>query len=350
MKIIQTLLFTIFFISTSAFSITVGSGFSYQGQLTDGGSPANGNYDIIIDAYKLSSGGSVLATQSFIAVTVSNGLINIPQVDFGDALYNGDEVWLEVSVRATGGGAFIPLFPRQRMAAVPYAVQAEFLASNGASFGDVLFHNGMNWIAEPFNTLSKWIVSSVNDNMRTNGMVGIKTDPTDTLHIKAPIGGENPFRVQVGSSTKLRVNNATGGVSIGANATPPVNGLYVAGRTTHANDVQVNADIKQPLGSYGLVKYLIEGRCSGAVSNITRQINNVNSSPITITDVPSINHACKINLPTGSTDYFVIASVRSQFNGDGRVINCFSNASQVQCESRGLGGSLQPSSFTIAIF
>ncbi len=299
MKIIQTLLFTLFFISTSAFSIPAGSGFSYQGQLTDGGSPANGNYDIIIDAYKLSSGGSVLATQSFIAVTVSNGLISIPQVDFGDALYDGDEVWLEVSVRVTGGGPFTPLIPRQRMAAVPYAVQAEFLASNDASFGDVLFHNGMNWIAEPFNTLSKWIVSSVNDNMRTNGMVGIKTNPSDTLHIVAPIGGENPFRVQVGSSTKLRVNNATGGVSIGANSTPPINGLYVSG------DSKLNGNITQPASANGLVKYMVSAFCTnGSIGGIftgpaliNQSVNNVNQGVITISDGSSAAE-CLISFPS----------------------------------------------------
>src|SRR5690242_757664 len=36
----------------------LGSGFTYQGRLTDGGSPANGNYDIRFILYDSESGGA----------------------------------------------------------------------------------------------------------------------------------------------------------------------------------------------------------------------------------------------------------------------------------------------------
>ncbi len=60
--------------------------------------------------------------------------------------------------------------------------------------------------------------------------VGIgTTGPSDKLHVKAGVG-QNALRVQVGSSTKLRVLS-NGGTSIGTNNTsPPQNGLYVRGR------------------------------------------------------------------------------------------------------------------------
>jgi len=60
--------------------------------------------------------------------------------------------------------------------------------------------------------------------------VGIGTaGPSDKLHVKSDIG-QNALRVQVGSSTKLRVLS-NGGTSIGSNNTsPPQNGLYVRGR------------------------------------------------------------------------------------------------------------------------
>src|SRR5690242_4019293 len=43
----------------SAAALTaLGSGFTYQGRLTDGGSPANGNYDIRFILYDSESGGA----------------------------------------------------------------------------------------------------------------------------------------------------------------------------------------------------------------------------------------------------------------------------------------------------
>ncbi|MBX3724907.1 MAG: hypothetical protein KF823_03215 [Xanthomonadales bacterium] len=61
-----------------------------------------------------------------------------------------------------------------------------------------------------------------------SGRVGVGvTAPSDRLHIAAP-AGEPALRVQIDGATKLRVT-ANGGVAIGANATPPANGLFVEG-------------------------------------------------------------------------------------------------------------------------
>lgn len=60
------------------------------------------------------------------------------------------------------------------------------------------------------------------------GNVGIgTTSPSERLHINS-LSGSNALRVQVGGSTKLLVASG-GGVSVGANVTPPSNGLLVAG-------------------------------------------------------------------------------------------------------------------------
>jgi hypothetical protein len=61
--------------------------------------------------------------------------------------------------------------------------------------------------------------------------LGVYEDtPTDILHVNTPSNSENPFRVQVAGSTKLRVVADGGGTSIGSNnANPPDNGLYIHG-------------------------------------------------------------------------------------------------------------------------
>ncbi len=60
------------------------------------------------------------------------------------------------------------------------------------------------------------------------GWVGIGTlTPTDRLHVNSA-SSANAFRAQVNGLTKFLVHSG-GGVAVGGNGTPPVNGLYVAG-------------------------------------------------------------------------------------------------------------------------
>lgn len=66
-------------------------------------------------------------------------------------------------------------------------------------------------------------------NVVTTGRGGFGTvTPNSTLHVNGA-AGLDPFRVQTNGNTKLLVGSG-GGVAVGANvATPPTNGLYVAG-------------------------------------------------------------------------------------------------------------------------
>jgi hypothetical protein len=64
--------------------------------------------------------------------------------------------------------------------------------------------------------------------VRKDGNVGIGTNsPTDRFHINTG-AGEDALRVQINSSTKLRVWS-NGGTSLGIASTPPANGLLVNG-------------------------------------------------------------------------------------------------------------------------
>jgi hypothetical protein len=68
------------------------------------------------------------------------------------------------------------------------------------------------------------------------GNVGIGTaTPTDKLHINSPVN-EDPLRVQVNSTTTLRVW-ANGGTSIGSLSTPPANGLLIQGTLQPQNNI-----------------------------------------------------------------------------------------------------------------
>jgi len=99
-----------------------GTAFTYQGALRDAGAPANGAYDLQFTPYGVASAGSPLALPLVLEdVAVAAGIFTA-QVDFGPSFFVGDEVYLEIGVRAgSSTGGFQSLLPRQAVAAVPYA-------------------------------------------------------------------------------------------------------------------------------------------------------------------------------------------------------------------------------------
>lgn len=101
------------------------SAFTYQGQLTDGATAANGLYDFRFVVHDAGTNGNVVAGPiTNAAALVSNGVFTTT-LDFGSAAFNGADRWLELAVRTnTSSAAFQPLNPRQRITATPYALRA----------------------------------------------------------------------------------------------------------------------------------------------------------------------------------------------------------------------------------
>ena len=105
----------------SALAGSVGTNFSYQGRLTDGGVPANGVYDIQLLMFNAAAAGTQIgSTQTFSNRTVSNGVFTL-DVSFG-AQFDGEERWIEVRVRPGDSvGAYTTITPRTEATATPYA-------------------------------------------------------------------------------------------------------------------------------------------------------------------------------------------------------------------------------------
>jgi hypothetical protein len=103
----------------------VGTAFTYQGRLTDGGGPANGVYDFLFILYDSLNGGSqVGSTIIKDDEAVSHGLFTA-QLDFGDGIFTGSARYLEILVRpGSSSGDYITLSPRQVISPVPYALTA----------------------------------------------------------------------------------------------------------------------------------------------------------------------------------------------------------------------------------
>jgi photosystem II stability/assembly factor-like uncharacterized protein len=121
--LITALNLVVIVVGAVAGSLPAGSAFTYQGQLQQSGSPANGTYDFQFSLWNALAGGSLVgATQTVSTVNVNDGLFSVA-LDFGASAFNGDPRWLQINVR-TGAIAFTALSPRQFLAPTPYALLA----------------------------------------------------------------------------------------------------------------------------------------------------------------------------------------------------------------------------------
>ncbi|UCC29923.1 MAG: hypothetical protein JSU86_17190, partial [Phycisphaerales bacterium] len=100
----------------------MGTAFSYQGQLEDGGSPANGLYDFEFKLCDDPVAACTLATTTVEDEQVDEGLFAV-EIDFGADVFNGQGRWLEMGVRpGASTGAYTPLTPRQKVIPTPHAL------------------------------------------------------------------------------------------------------------------------------------------------------------------------------------------------------------------------------------
>jgi len=102
----------------------MGTAFTYQGRLTDGGGPANGQYDFEFTMYDAAASGNPVGSP--VAVEdqeVNNGLFKVT-LDFGATVFQGDARWLKIGVRPyESTGDYTYLDPLQELTPTPYALQ-----------------------------------------------------------------------------------------------------------------------------------------------------------------------------------------------------------------------------------
>jgi len=105
--------------------------FTYQGQLHDNGTNANGAYTLSFALYDAASGGNQIGGAVTTGATLVNGLFSV-NLDFGAGAFNGGARWLDITVQC--GKDCETLAPRVAMLPAPYAQYAATAATvaNGA--------------------------------------------------------------------------------------------------------------------------------------------------------------------------------------------------------------------------
>jgi hypothetical protein len=108
--------------TSSGRAAPVGTAFTYQGRLADGGSPASGTWDFQFTLHDAAAGGGQVGpVVTRDDVTVSGGVFTVA-LDFG-AVFDGNARFLEIGVRdGAGGGAYTMLSPRQELPPAPHAL------------------------------------------------------------------------------------------------------------------------------------------------------------------------------------------------------------------------------------
>src|SRR3989441_1254344 len=123
-KLFLRVAFLFLFLSTGAFAQT--STITYQGRLSDGGTAANGTYDLQFKLYDSLSSGNLQGSPNTLArnaVNVTSGIFTV-QLDFGASAFTGADRFLEIAVKHPADSSYTMLLPRQQLTSGPYAVRS----------------------------------------------------------------------------------------------------------------------------------------------------------------------------------------------------------------------------------
>lgn len=188
LPLLLTLILAVIICPLKTEAAQVDTAFTYQGQLLEAGSPANGSYDFQFSLYDAESGGTQAGITISQNLTVSNAYF-YTSLDFGTGVFDGTAFWLETAVSPAGAGSYTTLSPRQPLNPAPYALCAVSVVdgaitpakinAGGSSNGQALTSNGNTPV---------W---GYPDKLSANGSVALQVVPSndETHPIPNVIGG-----------------------------------------------------------------------------------------------------------------------------------------------------------------
>jgi len=212
----------------------------YQGKITDSANnPITISVSLTFAIYNVSTGGSILWTETHPSVTPVDGLVHVllgSQTTFGATLFNGSDLWLEINVDGDG-----EMTPRLRIASVPYAIYAndsDNLDGHDSSY--FMTTTIDNWVDTTGDTMTGDLIVNADINISTgnaykiNGNNFINSPGTYNTLIGQSASGittvDGGYNVMVGANAGLN-NNGGNNIFLGYRAGYQESGsnkLYIA--------------------------------------------------------------------------------------------------------------------------
>jgi hypothetical protein len=216
---------SIAFCTAGAQAAPVGTAFTYQGSLRDGGNPAQGTFDLEFTLFEDAAGGSpVLPAVVVEDVAVELGLFTV-SLDFGAGAFRGDARWLAIGVRpGASTGAFTAIAGRQELRPAPNALAAPWIGVHGkpAGFADDVDDDALAALTCTNGQVAKrsgsgWICAADDDALAalacTNGQVPKRSGTTWICGADADSGGDV---TGVTAGTGLTGGGTSGAVTLAA--------------------------------------------------------------------------------------------------------------------------------------
>jgi len=201
--------------------------FTYQGQLNDGGTNANGTYTIIFSLYDAASAGNLIAGPITDTLALANGQFTV-NLDFGSAAFNGAARYLDITVQS--GSDSEELSPRVQVLPSPYALYAAVAATvtNGAIMNSQLAANAVNATNIQNGTITTAQIAAgavTNANLTANAVNA--TNIASGQVVKSLAGFTDAVNLYAGENVSFFFNpttgfNITNGLVIAASPIPTV--------------------------------------------------------------------------------------------------------------------------------
>jgi hypothetical protein len=211
-----------------------GTGFTYQGSLSQNGSPVTGLRDMRFRLYDAATGGTPIETVQAFDVDISGGLFSV-EVDFGAGPWTANEqLWVEIEAGPADQSQSYEVIGRQKLTATPYALNTRGIAveaNNNITIGATL---SLENPAE-----STWSVFS-----GSQGRFGIQ----DTT------GPNTRFLIDSVGKVGIGTTSPEGGLSVTAglvDASPTQNGVHLGLSGADEGVIEFTA----PEGGRGIIDF-----------------------------------------------------------------------------------------------
>jgi hypothetical protein len=187
--------------ASTAFAQT--GAFTYQGKLTNNGTPATGTYEMRFTLFDLPAGGFEFGTPKTISnIVATNGVFTVV-IPVGDWSFDQSERYMEIAVRPQGNvNPFTVLAPLQQITNSPKAIFANTAALAGFAntSGNTANLSGLG--------IEQFVLKNISGEIAMPRFENLAADP-------APASASNIGRIYFNTATKsLMVSNGTAWANI----------------------------------------------------------------------------------------------------------------------------------------